>query len=138
MLTSLIYPDRNAQRPSHDMQFLALAQLSQSTEVRADQTFDVTDDSLPMIPSSNPPSTFAHSLTTPISNLNNAESSCDTSKWIKSRRPTNPDLYCCDYNKVEAAIREGVAGKEEYCGAHLCLECLGVEYRDVDQDESCT
>ena len=83
------------------------------------------------------PSPRAHALWFPDSNPNITVSSCDKATWIKSRRPSNPDLYCCNYNKVEAAIREGLPGKEEFGGGYLCLECLGFEYRDVDDNKNC-
>lgn len=54
----------------------------------------------------------AHALWNPDSNPDTIVSSCDKATWIKSRRPSNPDLYCCNYNQVEAAIREGAGGKD--------------------------
>jgi len=79
----------------------------------------------------------AQALWFPDSNPNKTVSSCDKATWIRSRRPSNPDFYCCNYNKVEAAIREGLPGKEEFDGGYLCLECLGFEYRDVDDNKKC-
>lgn len=119
------------------MKFLTTEQHTQSTESQTDPTLDLGDNSPATTPSSSLPSASAHPLRPPDSNLNIAEGSCDTSKWIESRRPSNPDLYCYNYNRAETAIREGLPGKE-FGGAYLCLECLGVEYRDVDQDESRT
>lgn len=49
---------------------------------------------------------------------------------LKVQRPTNPDLLCCDYNKAEAADAAGLQGPRRFGGAHLCLECLGLENRD--------
>jgi hypothetical protein len=58
-------------------------------------------------------------------------SSFDLAQLRRSRRPSNPELYCCDYNAAEAVMRAGRPGKKEFGGAHLCLECLGVEYREA-------
>lgn len=55
--------------------------------------------------------------------------------WLRHRRPSDPSLYCCDYNAAEAAAEAGVPGKREWGGGWLCEECLGVEYRDEDDDE---
>ncbi len=96
---------------------------------------DSTATTLPF--SRSTPSPRAHALWVPDPNPNDTVSSCDKATWIKSRRPSNPDLYCCNYNKVEAAIREGLPGKEEFGGGYLCLECLGFEYRDVDNNKNC-
>ncbi|TKA59822.1 hypothetical protein B0A49_14042 [Cryomyces minteri] len=52
--------------------------------------------------------------------------------WLLRQRPSDPSLYCCDYNTAEAAVKAGVLGKREWGGSHLCEECLGVEYRDED------
>ena len=99
----------------------------------SNRTFNLRDDSSAMTSSSGPPSLRAHARDL---NPNMAASSCDTAEWIKSRHPSNPDLYCCDYNQVEADIKDGFPGKEEFGGAYLCLECLGFEYRDeVDPNE---
>lgn len=107
---------------------------TESTETFTNRAFDAKDDSTAKTPFSSPsnPSPRPHALWLPDANPNITLSSCDKAKWIKSRRPSNPDLYCCNYNKVEAAIREGLPGKQEFGGGHLCLECLGFEYRDVD------
>ncbi|KAI9824709.1 MAG: hypothetical protein M1819_000804 [Sarea resinae] len=56
------------------------------------------------------------------------------SDWVRKRRPSDPSLYCCDYNHAEAAIRAGLPGKRKHGGGHLCLECLGFEYRDDIDD----
>lgn len=64
-------------------------------------------------------------------------SSFDRREWIRSRRPSDPSLYCCDYNKAEAEVRESIPGKPEWGGAYLCDQCLGAEYledRDKDVD----
>ena len=57
----------------------------------------------------------------------------DRREWVRRRRPSNLDLYCCDYNAAEAAVKAGIPGKREHGGSHLCLECLGVEYRDDEE-----
>lgn len=44
--------------------------------------------------------------------------------------PSNPDLYCCDYQAAKEAAAAGIEGPKEFGGLHLCWECLGVEYRD--------
>ncbi|KAJ9633805.1 hypothetical protein H2199_009218 [Coniosporium tulheliwenetii] len=54
--------------------------------------------------------------------------------WILQQRPSDPSLYCCDYNAAEAAAKAGIPGKREWGGSYLCEECLGVEYRDEDED----
>lgn len=54
--------------------------------------------------------------------------------WIRSRRPSNWDLYCCHYDSAEAAAKAGLPGKPELGGRYLCFECLGVEYVDADPD----
>ncbi|KAK5015469.1 hypothetical protein LTR60_002859 [Cryomyces antarcticus] len=56
--------------------------------------------------------------------------------WILRERPSDPSLYCCDYNAAEAAAKAGIVGKREWGGSHLCEECLGVEYRDEDNHDS--
>lgn len=108
------------------------------TETYTNRALNPKDDSTVTTPSSprSTPSPRAHSLWFPNSNPNTTVSSCDKTTWIKSRRPSNPDLYCCNYNQVEAAIREGLPGKEEYDGGYLCLECLGFEYRDADENKN--
>lgn len=84
-------------------------------------------------PSSDLPSPRAHALQSP--DLTATSRDTATAQWIRSRRPCNPDLYCCNYNDVEAAMKAGLPGKEEFGGAHLCLECLGVEYRDEIEND---
>lgn len=49
---------------------------------------------------------------------------------LRRGRPSNPDLYCCDYRAAGAAAAAGIEGPKEFGGSHLCWECLGVEYRD--------
>ena len=51
-------------------------------------------------------------------------------RLLLAQRPKDPHLLCCDYNAAEKAHREGLRGPEENGGALLCLECLGLEYRD--------
>ena len=51
-------------------------------------------------------------------------------EWCRKQRPTDPQLICCDYNVAERRDELGLEGPREYGGSHLCLECLGVEYRD--------
>lgn len=130
--------DGTAQDSSQDANFLAPEQHSQSPVSHADRTLDLGDESPATTPSPDPPSPRAHALRPPDPDLSIADSSCDIAQWIRSRRPSNPDLYCCDYNRAEAEVRKGLPGKKEFGGAHLCLECLGVEYRDADEDEGCT
>lgn len=50
--------------------------------------------------------------------------------WVRMRRPTNPSLYCCNYDKAESDARAGKPGKVEWGGAYLCEQCLGIEYAD--------
>lgn len=47
---------------------------------------------------------------------------------LVAQRPTNPDLYCCDYRTAENDALSGRPGREEFDGAYLCPECLGFEY----------
>ncbi|KAK4981093.1 hypothetical protein LTR28_006229 [Elasticomyces elasticus] len=56
--------------------------------------------------------------------------------WLLRQRPSDPSLYCCDYNAAEAAAKAGVLGKREWGGSHLCEECLGVEYCDESDHDS--
>ena len=51
-------------------------------------------------------------------------------KILLAQRPKDPQLVCCDYNAAEDANRRGLEGPRAKGGAHLCLECLGLEYRD--------
>lgn len=70
-----------------------------------------------------------------ISSLESPEQpNFDRQEWIRSRRPSDPSLYCCDYSKAEAAARSGVPGNPEWGGAYLCPQCLGAEYLD-DRDK---
>lgn len=109
-------PEKNAQN------ITLLASEQQGLQC-ANSKLNLTDDSPAASPPSDPP--FPPTVA----------SNFDTIQLIRSRRPSNPDLYCCDYNRAEAAMLAGLPGEKEYGGAHLCLECLGVEYRDVDRDE---
>ena len=51
-------------------------------------------------------------------------------EYMRSRRPSDPALYCCDYRAAEAAEEAGIEGPREFGGSHLCWSCLGVEYQD--------
>ena len=51
-------------------------------------------------------------------------------RLLLAQRPKDAQLICCDYNAAEEAARKGLEGPKEYGGAHLCMQCLGVEYRD--------
>ena len=51
-------------------------------------------------------------------------------KMLLAQRPKDPQLVCCDYNAAEDANRRGLEGHRAKGGAHLCLECSGLEYRD--------
>jgi hypothetical protein len=53
-------------------------------------------------------------------------------KWIQSRQPSNPDLYCCHCASAKASAKTGLPGKPELDGRYLCFKCLGVEYVDAD------
>jgi len=59
----------------------------------------------------------------------------DKRAWIRSGRPADLKLYCCDYNAMETAAASGLPGKIEFDGGYLCDECKGVEYRDPLSDE---
>lgn len=48
--------------------------------------------------------------------------------FLKVQRPSDPALYCCDYNAAEEAIAAGREGPRKHGGAHLCMECLGADY----------
>ncbi|OBT56111.1 hypothetical protein VE04_04157 [Pseudogymnoascus sp. 24MN13] len=69
------------------------------------------------------------------------QSDLDMQTLVRSRRPSDPSLYCCDYNKAKKESREGMPGKPEFGGAYVCDrayvcdQCRGVEYReDRDKD----
>lgn len=49
-------------------------------------------------------------------------------RQLLKRRPSDPSLYCCDYNRADMLTNRGVPGKREWGGSHLCEECLGGEY----------
>lgn len=49
-------------------------------------------------------------------------------RFSKAQRPSDPALYCCDYNAAEQANAAGHEGPRKYGGAQLCMECLGAEY----------
>lgn len=53
---------------------------------------------------------------------------------LRSSRPTDAALICCDYNAAEHARARGVYGREEFGGGHLCIECLGQEIRSENKD----
>ena len=59
----------------------------------------------------------------------------DKLEWIRSRRPRNSELYCCNYGSAEAAAKAGLPGRPELGGRYLCFECLGFEYADRRIDE---
>ena len=46
------------------------------------------------------------------------------------QRRIHSDLICCDYNAADNANRAGVEGPKEFGGAHLCMQCLGAEFRN--------
>ena len=48
-------------------------------------------------------------------------------EYVKSRRPKYKKLYCCNYNVAERDKKKELLGP--FCGAHLCMECSGAEYR---------
>ena len=50
-------------------------------------------------------------------------------KMLKAQRPKDPKLLCCDYNKAERNTRLGRLGPRKYGGTHLCMQCIGLEYR---------
>jgi len=49
-----------------------------------------------------------------------------------AQRKKNAGLMCCDYDAAERAIAAGLKGPKLFGGAHLCVQCLGVEYQDED------
>jgi hypothetical protein len=49
---------------------------------------------------------------------------------LKAQRPMNAGLLCCDYDAAEVANAAGLEGPRTFGGAHLCMECLGAEYRE--------
>lgn len=73
---------------------------AESTKTYTNRAVDPKDDSTATTPFSSPssPSPRPHALWHPDANPNITLSRCDKAKWIKSRRPSNPDLYCCNYN----------------------------------------
>jgi hypothetical protein len=46
------------------------------------------------------------------------------------QRKNNASLMCCDYNMAEQEIAAGMEGPKMYGGAHVCMRCMGVEFRD--------
>jgi len=54
---------------------------------------------------------------------------------LKAQRPSDPELVCCDYDAAERANAAECEGPRQFGGAHLCLECLGAEYRDEELDD---
>jgi hypothetical protein len=60
------------------------------------------------------------------------ETSINVLEWIRKGRPTNPDIYCCNYTRAEADAIAGRPGNPEWGGARVCLRCRGVEYADDD------
>ena len=59
--------------------------------------------------------------------------------WILKGRPTDPNLYCCDYAKAEEDMKNGVSGDWREMGMYFCYPCLGFgaprEYEWEDKDE---
>jgi len=49
---------------------------------------------------------------------------------LKSQRPGDPSLICCDYTSTEEANALGLDGQPEFGGGHLCMYCLGAEVKD--------
>ena len=48
---------------------------------------------------------------------------------ILRRRPYhNPKLYCCNYEKAEAAVQAAIRGEKRWNAYQLCDECLGGKY----------
>ncbi|KAL9011002.1 MAG: hypothetical protein Q9173_004115 [Seirophora scorigena] len=57
---------------------------------------------------------------------------------VKRRRPYhNPDLFCCDYDKMTAVAYAAIKGEGDWDAYQICDECLGGEYlpRAADLDE---
>lgn len=54
---------------------------------------------------------------TSLSSVSSVESpeqpNFDRQQWIRSRRPSDPSFYCCDYSKAEAAARLGTPGNPD-------------------------
>jgi HNH endonuclease len=46
------------------------------------------------------------------------------------QRKENAGLRCCDYDAAEMAIAAGLEGPKEFGGAHVCIQCLGLEYKE--------
>jgi hypothetical protein len=49
---------------------------------------------------------------------------------LSDQRKQNANVMCCNYDAAQKAIAAGLEGSKLFGGAHLCLQCLGVEYRD--------
>lgn len=85
-----------ARDPSQNVSILGIKQNSQMTKTYTNRALNLRDDSTAKTPSSNlpsPPSPRAHALWSSDPNPNIAVSaSCVKAMWIKSRRPSNPDL----------------------------------------------
>lgn len=88
------------------------------------------------------PSTHEHTLATPeliASSTTSADGGETTEcariaklrkEGLRARRPSDPSLFCCDYAAAEAAQAAGRDGPKKFGGAHLCLQCLGMDVRD--------
>lgn len=99
--------------------------------------------SLPsLLPMETAPSTAERTVETPelVASLDTSADGAGTTedtrianlrrKHLRARRPSDPRLFCCDYTAAEAAVAAGYDGPKELGGAHLCLQCLGMEVRD--------
>ncbi len=53
---------------------------------------------------------------------------------LKAQRLSNPPL-CCDYTAAERANEAGMEGPRKFGGAHLCMMCLGADYRDEEDSD---
>lgn len=55
---------------------------------------------------------------------------------LQKRRPSDPSLFCLDYAAAERAAQRGEQGPRKSGGAHLCMQCRGMEIvEDPEHDD---
>lgn len=56
---------------------------------------------------------------------------------LQKCRPCDPSLFCCDYAAAERAAQRGEEGLRKFGGAHLCMQCRGMEIvEDPEHDDN--
>lgn len=55
---------------------------------------------------------------------------------LQKSRPSDPSLFCCDYAAAERAAQRGEQEPRKFRGAHLCMQCRGMEIvEDPEHDD---